>query len=381
MITLNTKEFSTVITAFKDFNNSKDLQVEGFKDLHLYFKGESLFLITVGDFKADNKVTMIYRFDIPNDFPEELNEQFYTLNISNVVNILKYFSENISLSFSRESVSFIDSVNSERTVNVYRVETPEEVIDYLQNQINNPSFLDFTKELMNPLSDDLLKGIREQVAFRALDKLENNSYISFLPDKITTQQFNYATCHNIDYGFKGRLPTPVLKIMLKYSESENVISIEREENIVEIRSENMKIIVTNVDDNIHSVDNFRYDPDKKLIVDKGFLLDKLNLIRGFCNQKTGFLSINSGEVVLRNTPLDNSETTNIFISDVISTEHTLEHQETFGFDIEILRGLVSLVQENTVEIHIEKDSDDVESYLLYVLDSNTKNIMAVEVYK
>lgn len=379
MLIMRQKELSTVLNSYKEFNNTPELKQQYFEDVHLFLDGNRILFFTLGNFLNSHKVVMFYTYVFEGDPFTELDKQFYTLKMNDFTSVIKFFSETITLDFTNERLFLFDSENTSQRVFLNRLETPEVVRDWATNFLDrNGTILE--QDFESNISEEDLADISEIVDFRNSDKKDTNSYISFLNQYIATQQFNYATLLRKDVPFKGRIPTPVLKTILKFKEASNNFYIARTGKTLIVSTEKLKIIVNNIDDNIFPADTLRYTQGREIVLNKKEFLTQLQFIRTFCELKTGYLQMTDNGLILRNTSTDDSENKSLFVSKNFEKEHTIPYRKVFGFDIDILKGMVSLISEEQFSLIIEQDTEDVDSYLLFIVDNITKNAMYMDVY-
>lgn len=377
---VNTKEFKTVISTFKFFNTTKNLGIDDFKDLNFYIKDNYIYLISMGDFNNNNQIKMVYKFDYINDI--DLNGQIYTVRPDDILNSLKFFGDIVDLRFREKNIILINEQDINQSIVINRLETNENVKPYLLQQITLQGLLTNIDGLIeNPLTDEAVYKIVEQIKFRNLDKQDNNSYVCFLPNKISIQQFNYTTISNLDCGFTGRIPTPILKLIIQHRQLFEHIGVQRIDKKLIVKSNKLFISIDNIDDNYHLLDNFNTTPNQGIELNKQEVLQIIEFINTFSKNNTGYFEITDSGITFKNTTKDDSESTSVTVKKDIPLEQKIPHREVFGFDISILKGLVSILIDDTFTIHVEQDSDDLDTYLLYVLDNHNKNIMALDVYR
>lgn len=377
---VNTKEFKTVITTFKFFNTTKNLGIEDFKDLNFYIKDNFIYLISMGDFNNNNQIKMVYKFDYINDV--DLDGQIYTVRADDILNSLKFFGDIVDLRFRESNIILLNEQDTNQSIVVNRLETNENVKPYLLQQITLQGLLTNIDGLIeNPLSDEAIFKIVEQIKFRNLDKQDNNSYVCFLPNELSIQQFNYTTISNLDCGFTGRIPTPILKLIIQHRQIFEHIGVQRIENKLIIKSNKLFISVDNIDDNYHLLDNFNPTQNQGIVLNKKEVLQIIDFIGTFSKNNTGYFEIKDFGISFKNTTKDIVESTSVMVKKDIPLEQKIPHREVFGFDLSILKGLVGILIDDTFQMYVEQDSDDLDTYLLYIIDNHNKNIMALDVYR
>lgn len=377
---VNTKEFKTVINTFKYFNSTKNLGLDDFKDLNFYIKDNYIYLITIGDFHNSNPIQMIYKFDYINQI--DLNNQVYTVRPDDILNALKFCGETTNLEFKETHILIKNDEDTMQKIIVNRLLTNEYLESYILQKITLHGILNNIDGLINnPLSDEVIFKIIEQIKFRNLDKQDNNSYVCFLPDEISIQQFNYTTISNINCGFTGRIPTPILKLIIQHRQIFEHIGVVRIDNNLEIKTNKLYISVENIDDNYHLLTGFNPTENQKINLNKKEVLQVIDFLNTFSKNNTGYFEILDNGIEFKNSTSSLDESKTVIVDKKIIQNHTIPHREVFGFDISIFKGLVGILIDDSFELYVEQDSEDLDTFLCYIIDNHNKNIMALDVYK
>lgn len=377
---VNTKEFKTVINTFKYFNSTKNLGLSDFKDLNFYIKDNYIYLITIGDFHNSHPIQMIYKFDYINQI--DLNNQVYTVKPDDILNALKFCGETTNLEFKETHILIKNDEDNTQKIIVNRLLTNEYLESYILQQITLHGILNnINGVISNPLSNEVIFKIIEQIKFRNLDKQDNNSYVCFLPDEISIQQFNYTTISNINCGFTGRIPTPILKLIIQYRQIFEHISVVRNGNNLEIKTNKLYISVENIDDNYHLLTGFNPTENQKINLNKKEVLQSIDFLNTFSKNNTGYFEILDNGIEFKNSTSSLDESKTVIVDKKIIQNHTIPHREVFGFDISIFKGLVGILIDDSFDLYVEQDSEDLDTFLCYILDNHNKNIMALDVYK
>ncbi|MEQ2561306.1 hypothetical protein, partial [Sutterella wadsworthensis] len=221
----------------------------------------------------------------------------------------------------------------------------------------------------------------EQIKFRNLDKQDNNSYVCFLPDEISIQQFNYTTISNINCGFTGRIPTPILKLIIQHRQIFEHIGVVRIDNNLEIKTNKLYISVENIDDNYHLLTGFNPTENQKINLNKKEVLQVIDFLNTFSKNNTGYFEILDNGIEFKNSTSSLDESKTVIVDKKIIQNHTIPHREVFGFDISIFKGLVGILIDDSFVLYVEQDSEDLDTFLCYIIDNHNKNIMALDVYK
>lgn len=377
---VNTKEFKTVINTFKYFNSTKNLGLSDFKDLNFYIKDNYIYLITIGDFHNSNPIQMIYKFDYINQI--DLNNQIYTVKPDDILNALKFCGETTNLEFKETHILIKNDEDNTQKIIVNRLLTNEYLESYILQKITLHGILNnINGVISNPLSNEVIFKIIEQIKFRNLDKQDNNSYVCFLPDEISIQQFNYTTISNINCGFTGRIPTPILKLIIQYRQIFENISVVRNGSNLEIKTDKLYISVENIDDNYHLLTGFNPTENQKINLNKKEVLQAIDFLNTFSKNNTGYFEILDNGILFKNSTSSLDESKTVIVDKKIIQNHTIPHREVFGFDISIFKGLVGILIDDSFDLYVEQDSEDLDTFLCYILDNHNKNIMALDVYK
>lgn len=377
---VNTKEFKTVINTFKYFNSTKNLGLSDFKDLNFYIKDNYIYLITIGDFHNSNPIQMIYKFDYISQI--DLNNQIYTVKPDDILNALKFCGETTNLEFKETHILIKNDEDNTQKIIVNRLLTNEYLESYILQKITLHGILNnINGVISNPLSNEVIFKIIEQIKFRNLDKQDNNSYVCFLPDEISIQQFNYTTISNINCGFTGRIPTPILKLIIQYRQIFENISVVRNGSNLEIKTNKLYISVENIDDNYHLLTGFNPTENQKINLNKKEVLQAIDFLNTFSKNNTGYFEILDNGIEFKNSTTSLDESKTVIVDKKIIQNHTIPHREVFGFDISIFKGLVGILIDDSFDLYVEQDSEDLDTFLCYILDNHNKNIMALDVYK
>ena len=111
------------------------------------------------------------------------------------------------------------------------------------------------------------------------------------------------------------------------------------------------------------------------------MLQAIDFLNTFSKNNTGYFEILDNGIEFKNSTSSLDESKTVIVDKKIIQNHTIPHREVFGFDISIFKGLVGILIDDSFDLYVEQDSEDLDTFLCYILDTHNKNIMALDVYK
>lgn len=374
----NTDKLKNVINEISTLNNIKNLVVDEFKELNVYYKDNFIYFIFIGNYYDTNVVKFIYRFNYETEY--ELSEGYYTLPIKDFTKSLRYFGESIDITIGLNTVSLKNPIDSNLHITLNLLPNNPSSSEYIHNLFLTGNIQYKINSFGNEIPIINIQEIENQIKYKDIDKTDTNNYISFLNDKMSVQQFNYTTITNLNLGITGRIPSPFLKTFINFNRLETT-SLQKVENNIEICSENMYGIIDNIDNDYQSVENFSFDASKGMSLNKKEVLNILSLVKDFSVNSEGYVTISPNKISFSNLSTSSELTEyTIKVSKDIDVMHINNNYLTFGFDISILQGLINLITDDVFVFVVEKNANNNDVYLCYIADNYHKNVMVIEAY-
>lgn len=366
-----------VLTIVKAFNNTKNLGIDDFKQLNLYFRNNKMYIVTFGEYYASNKMKLIYKFD---GIHVPFTNVLFNFHIDDFLNALKFFDTSVDLDF-RESYILLTHENSPHSkFEIKRLETNESIEQFIIQEMNKEENYGFTIG-QTLFTMEQMVAVSNQLKFRNLDKQDSNNYINFSRDFISVQQFNYFTSNNNPLNITGRIPTEFLKLSVGLLENTLPSFEKTQTNEIIFKTNDFLISIENIDDNFHDLDSFEQTTNIAT-VNKQELLRSCTMVETFSKEQTFFFKIENNRFKLSNVSDENvTEGYSTVVQDkIVYTEPFTQYDKVFGVNIPVFKGLVGLIDSDEVKISVEQDTQDTNSYLCYITDDNNKNVCSVDIY-
>lgn len=368
---MNISELKRVANTFRSFINEDSIKMPDFNYINLFISSDKLTFLGVGSYYKINKVSFVYDFDY--SAPEEMLGQIYSVSEREFTTALSHFhSEDTCMTLTQDKIIIV-SESQKLKVNINRCKLKQEVIDY---------FYTFSQDYLlsrNNLSSGTvvdpfqIAKIENQLRL----KTENTKYLTVGQMNISTIQFNYITNAMISLGIQGRLPMPVLSHLFQLKDFFGELKVVKEGDKVTFYSSNVYVLIESVDMEISTLETLIFNPVNRFVFQKSELLSTLNLIGSLAKEKTGYFELSDNAIIFKNSATDENQTFSAKIEQEYLFEHTCRSRGTFSFDLDLIKGLLSTLEEDTVNFYLEKDESE-ESYLLFLLDTLNKNILSLD---
>lgn len=371
---MNMLELKTIVSTISSFSQDETLKVPDFDYLNFYVSNHALYFIGIGSYLSANPVKLIYKVDYEPD--EELVGQVYSVNYKDLTSTLQYMTaQDTTFTLYKEHI-VLDSRELNLTVKINRFSLKREINDYLY------SFIFEYLQSEQAITDGVLiepfkiEKIENQLKLRT----ETSKYISFGVTSISTVQFNYITDTLINIGIQGRLPMPVLKHLFALKSVYTDLYIKKENDTVIFYTPKLFLKIEHIDMDIKSLDSLTFNQSNLITLNKQEIVNAVSLINTFSKENTGYFVLTEDKLIFKNSATEENQVFSAKVDKEFILNHSNQNLGLYSFDIKLLQGLLSILEQDDFQLTIEKAQEDDESYLLFIVDTLNKNILSIDNY-
>lgn len=373
---IDTSKLSTSISTISKLIKHPKLQVDAFSQLAFVNYYNNLYLIGFGLSVPSSQITLAIKL-VENtqieDFnfyvkQSEIEKIFSTLGSLTTLNFtentLEVYSDNNGL---KTELSIIrQKPYSSETEKVYN--TKIDLITTRFETVTEEESID-TKVLLNKLT--------HMARMRSLD---NSDTVTFEPDRISVQQYNYVAQEPFNVGFTARVSLDETKLLMDLLRISDTGKLAYEESTLKFYNSEIYFEVNNIKDETYDLNKFTYEEGNEVVLDKQNFLNSLNMMKNYVdNFSNVYLLVEESELVITTT-LSRHRSLSVPVVRVpyISKGEQVRNRE-YGVLLPILQGITSILDGEQLTLHFEYKEFDTS--LLYISSEENTNFMFLESYE
>lgn len=375
-LVMQTEKLATTISTVSKLIKHPKLQVDAFTQLAFISHSNNLYLIGFGLALPDSQITLALKLVEDTSLEDfmfyvrqaDIEKIFSTLGTSTTLNftdnVLEVFSDNNGL---KTELSIIrQKPYSAETENVYKSKLAK--LDSVFKIVTEEESID-TKTLFNKLG--------RMAKMRSLD---NSDTVTFEPNRVSVQQYNYVAQEPFNIGFTARVTLEETKLLMELLRISETGKLEYEDAALKFYNEQVYFEVTHIKDETYDLNKFSFTEGNEIVIDKQNFISALNMMKNYVDSFSNvYLLIEDENLVVTTTQARHRSLSVPVVKIPYILRGSNVDNRDYGVLLPIIQGITSILDGNQLTLHFEYKEYDTS--LLYLSSEDNTNFMFLDSYE
>lgn len=372
-LVIETSKLATSISTISKLIKHPKLKVDAFSQLAFISYSNTLYLIGFGLSEPDSQITLAlklaestgledFMFYVKQSDIEKIFSTLGSLTTLNfTANTLEVFSDNNGL--KTELTIIRQKAYSAETENVYKTKLTK--LNSLFKAVTVEESID-TKVLLTKLG--------RMARMRSLD---NSDTVTFEPNRVSVQQYNYVAQESFNIGFTARVTLEETKLLMELLRISDTGKLIYEDATLKFYNSLVYFEVNKIKDETYDLNKFTFTEGNEVIVDKQNFISALSMMKNYVdNFSNVFLLVEDDSLVVTTTQSRYKSLSVPVVRIPYTTRGSLVENREYSVLLTIIQGITSILDGNQLTLHFEYKEFDTS--LLYISSEENTNFMFLD---